>query len=235
MTDPLVQLQQILDEYLGGADSVHLLEAGCGSTSKVRLGANVSVTGIDISPLQLERNEALNEKILGDLQTYQFPKNCFDIIICWDVLEHLDKPDKALDQFFSSVKPGGLIILAYPNLYSLKGIITKLTPHVFHVWYYHYLLHRPDAGKNDTAPFVTFLRLRATYPVIRKMARANHAHEIFLALRESLSMRYVRQNFPFFDLSMNVISAVSRTLSLGNIDLSRSDCIQVFKSTPLQK
>jgi 2-polyprenyl-3-methyl-5-hydroxy-6-metoxy-1,4-benzoquinol methylase len=230
MSEILTQLQQVIDKYVDGAGSVRLLEAGCGSISKVRLGSSVSVTGIDISPMQLARNENLSEKILGDLQTYQFPDQCFDIIICWDVLEHLERPDRALDRFFRATKPGGLIILAYPNLYSLKGIATKITPHIADIWYYRYLLHRPDAGTNDTAPFVTFLRNSATYPAIRKMAKARRFQEILFGLRESLSMQYVRTHFQVFNFTMKAASAASRALTLGKVDLIQSDCIQVLKA-----
>jgi ubiquinone/menaquinone biosynthesis C-methylase UbiE len=185
--------------------------------------------------MQLARNKGLSERIVGDLQTYEFPDKCFDIIICWDVLEHLEKPHLALDRFFRAIKPSGLIILAYPNLYSLKGIITKITPHVFHIWYYRYLLHRPDAGANDTAPFVTFLRLSATYPAIRRMAGEKHCQEIIFALRESLSMQYVRKNFPLFNITMKAASMTSRIVTLGKLDLIQSDCVQVFKAPPPPK
>jgi SAM-dependent methyltransferase len=235
MSDILTQLQRVIDNYTGSGRNVRLLEAGCGSTSKVRLSSNVSVTGIDISPLQLARNESLSERILGDLQTYEFPDRCFDIIVCWDVLEHLEKPQLALESFFRAIKPGGLIILAYPNLYSLKGITTKITPHIFHIWYYRHLLHRPDAGTSDTAPFVTFLRLSATYPAIRRMAKAKRCQEILFGLRESLSMQYVRKNFQAFNLAMKAASVSSRALTLGKLDLIHSDCVQVFEAPPQMK
>jgi SAM-dependent methyltransferase len=230
--EPLEELQRLIDAYIATKDTVRLLEAGCGSMSKVRLGHKVLATGIDISAAQLLRNSNLNEKILGDIQTYQLEKNSFDMIICWDVLEHLNSPQLALEKFFHAIKPGGLIILAYPNLFSLKGFITKVTPHIVHVWYYRYLLHRPNAGKDDTAPFVTQLRLASTYPAIRRQANSNRAQEVFFALRESFSMQYVRKNFPPFNVAMKTASLVSRTLSLGKLDVIQSDCIQVFQASP---
>jgi len=230
MPDALQELQRLIDAHVANKVNVRLLEAGCGSISRIRLGDNVKITGIDISEIQLARNTAVTEKILGDLQTYQFQKDYFDLVICWDVLEHLDKPEQALQNFFHSIKRGGLIILAYPNLYSLKGVITKATPHNVHVWYYRRLLHRPDAGLNDTAPFVTPFRLAATYPAIRKIARAYSAREVFFALRESHSMQYVRKKFWLFNAGMKAASLLSRTLSLGRLDVIQSDCIQVLQS-----
>ncbi len=232
MSDPIEDLQRIVDSYAGKDDVIDLLEAGCGSTSRVRLSNKFRVTGIDISQEQLSRNTGLSVRILGDVQNYKFAKNSFDMIVCWDVIEHLDKPALALGSFFRAIKPGGLIILAYPNLYSIKGTVTKITPHYLHVLYYKYLLHRPDAGLNDTAPFVTPFRLDATYPRIKKMCIENNAKEVYFVLRESSSMKYVRKNFRIFDIGFGLASIASRAISLGRVDLTHSDCIQVLQAAP---
>jgi 2-polyprenyl-3-methyl-5-hydroxy-6-metoxy-1,4-benzoquinol methylase len=230
MPDPVSELQRLIDGYGGSGTPIRLLEAGCGSMSKVRLGENVRITGIDISEKQLARNDGLHERILADIQTYPLPEHSFDIIICWDVLEHLDDPASALRNFFRATKPGGLIILAFPNLFSLKGIITKFTPHPVHIWYYKRLLHVPNAGELDTPPFETRLRASATYPAIRRMAAAHKAVVAFFALRESHDMRYVRSKMPIMNVVMKTASFLSRTLTLGRFDAIQSDCIMVLRA-----
>lgn len=230
MPDAVSELQRLIDGYMTAGGTVRLLEAGCGSMSKVRLSENVEVVGVDISAKQLERNPGLHERILADIQNFDLPERSFDMIICWDVLEHLDAPQKALANFYRAIKPGGLIILAFPNLYSLKGLITKLTPHFMHVWYYRYLLHSENAGADDTPPFVTPFRTTATYPSIRRSARAHRAAVVLFALRESNDMQYVRKNFRFMDVVMRTASVISRALSGGRIDAMHSDCILVLRA-----
>jgi SAM-dependent methyltransferase len=230
MSDAIGELQRLIDDYAGAGGTIRLLEAGCGSMSKVRLGSNVQIVGIDISEKQLARNNDLHERILADIQTYKLPEQSFDMIICWDVLEHLNDPLKALSNFFSAAKPGGLIILAFPNLFSLKGLITKLTPHAVHVWYYRRLLHVPNAGANDTPPFMTPFRLSATYPSIRRHARSYHASVAFLGFRESPDMQYVRRNYWFMNVVMKSASAITRFLTFGRIDAIHSDCILVLRA-----
>lgn len=230
MADAIGDVQRLIDDYTAQDRTIRLLEAGCGSMSKLRLSPNVQVTGVDISEKQLARNTELCERILGDIQTCSLPTRSFDVIICWDVLEHLHNPQLALTNFFRAIKPDGLIILAFPNLYSLKGMITKLTPHFVHVWYYRHLLHTPEAGLHDTPPFVTPFRLAATYPSIRQLAAANHARVQYFALRESNDMRYVRRNFRFIAFIMRTASIISRLLTLGRIDAMDSDCIMVLRS-----
>src|SRR5690242_21931347 len=46
-------LQRFLEDRWGAARGLRVLDAGCGSASHVRIGADPIVTGIDISPEQL--------------------------------------------------------------------------------------------------------------------------------------------------------------------------------------
>ncbi len=149
-------LQDIIDN--SGGFKLDILEAGCGSISKFKFSNNHIITGIDISQKQLDRNIYIQKRVLGDIQEYNFPASSFDIIICWHVLEHLRYPSKAITNFIQSLKEDGRIVLASPNPFSLKGIVTKFTPHWFHVFIYRYIYGHKDAGKDDNAPFKTYLR-----------------------------------------------------------------------------
>ena len=148
-----------------------VLEAGCGSISHIALGDVDKIVGIDISEKQLGRNQQLDEKILGDIQTYDLGDQQFDIVVSWDVLEHIERPEKALDNFFKAVKADGLIILAAPNFYSLKGFVTWLMPHIMHVWFYRYLIGDKRAGTQDFGPFKTYLKSAMWPKNINKKAR----------------------------------------------------------------
>jgi SAM-dependent methyltransferase len=54
----------------------------------------------------------------GDMP-YAFPGAVFDILIAKHVVEHLRDPDQAVAEMSRVLKPGGLLILATPNLSSL--------------------------------------------------------------------------------------------------------------------
>lgn len=43
-------------------------------------------------------------------------------------LERLPRPKDALLNLCRTVRPQGLLILGFPNLLSVKGIVTKITP-----------------------------------------------------------------------------------------------------------
>lgn len=73
-----------------------------------------TVDGVDISQHQLDLNNHLSTKILGDIEEYDLGKSVYDLIICWDVVEHLPNPASALKIFFRAIKPNGIIIVGYP-------------------------------------------------------------------------------------------------------------------------
>jgi SAM-dependent methyltransferase len=120
-----------------------VLEAGCGSTSDVELPRRKHVVGIDVDPEQLNHNCLLDEKIQGDLQTYELPANRFDLIACVDVLEHLPFPERAIANMSRSLRPGGYLLIAGPEPYSYKGIVAKYTPHSMRHFIFKLITGRP--------------------------------------------------------------------------------------------
>jgi SAM-dependent methyltransferase len=229
MPNAIEQLQLLVNRFLESRGPVRILEAGCGSMSRIAFGDKKHVVGIDISEKQLERNKALDYALCGDIQTYRFPKAAFDIIVCWDVLEHLQTPEKAIERFFYTCKPGGLIILAFPNVYSFKGIVTKVSPHAIHVWYYKYLLNEPDAGQDDRAPFPTYLKSSMSYPAISRCASAHDASVDLLAFRESDDMKNVRRKFPILNALIGATSWTTKAFTSGRVDAANSDCVMVLR------
>ena len=91
----------------------------------------IKTVGIDISREQLDRNKVIQERILGDIQTYPLPRDEFVVVVCWDVIEHLAKPTDALVNMFNATKPAGFVILGFPNLASLKGSSRRQRPFGF--------------------------------------------------------------------------------------------------------
>jgi hypothetical protein len=131
------------------------------------------VTGIDISSDALDLNADVDEKIVGDIETYPLDRESYDIVYCWDVLEHLRRPEYAFRNVAQALAPGGLIVLGLPNVMSLKGLATKLTPHRLHIWYYRRLVGSRTAGMPGYGPFKTFLKLSLAPSRLSKLAQTN--------------------------------------------------------------
>lgn len=193
---------------LRGSHDLKLLEAGCGSASHFKFANLSSVVGIDISPEQLELNRVLQEKIQGDLQTYPLPHDAFDIVVCWDVIEHLPEPRAALANMFKSAKPGGVVVLGFPNLLSFKGLVTKFTPFWFHELFYRWM-------KYKTRHFPTYLRPAILPKRVVNFAQENGFSVVFNQVLEGGVTKKFKQRFWIVRVLLATADVVVRAVSFG--------------------
>lgn len=222
----IVKLQSAIDKLLYNRKNPKVLEAGCGSATAVKLGEQPYLVGIDISEKQLARNTYISEKIVGDLQTYNLPEAEYDAIICFYVLEHLDKPELALKNFVRAVKEDGLIILAQPNVLSIWGLTTKFTPHWFHVWVYRNIFGEKRAGTDDFGPFKTFSRYSISPVAVKRFAQENNLAIEYFDLYENFRQEGIRKKFgPVWKL----VEGMTKVLTLGQVDPDSTDFIVVLK------
>jgi SAM-dependent methyltransferase len=229
MKDQLAKLQPVVDRLLSGKEGIRVLDAGCGSHQYVRFPTSAHVVGLDVSAQQLGRNSSVDEKILGDVQTYPLPADTFDVAICWWVLEHLPRPDWALRNLARAVKPGGIVILAVPNPLCLKGLVTKFTPYRLHVWGYRHILGFKLAGVDGREPFRTYLRFAVAPGAIRRFAQVHGLTIEYFDLYEDWKHRELRERFGLSGARWRVLDGLIRTLSLGRIDAGLTDYIVVLR------
>ena len=57
----------------------------------------------------------------GDIGGLDLPREGFDLIFLWHVLEHLNEPDRAMKMAYEACSAEGTIILAVPNFASLES------------------------------------------------------------------------------------------------------------------
>lgn len=222
-------VQRIVNDMFRSRKTVRVLEAGCGSRSHVRLGSDAYLVGIDISQEQLERNIVLHERILGDIQSFPFPPRSFDIVFCWDVLEHIPRPKKALENFEKTVREDGIIVLGSPVANSLKGLITKYTPYWFHVMIYRRVLGNRLAGTNGYGPFPTFMRFSMSPRSICRFADKNNLGIEMFHTYEDIVQRNLRGKSRLLDLAFKTLGRLIKILSFGWIDPDGSDFIVVLR------
>jgi SAM-dependent methyltransferase len=107
-----------------GPRSGRVLEVGCGLGHLLSLfGENHQVYGTDINPWALKKAQ---ENVPGGLFAVMsaedlgaFPGKNFAIVIAKHVVEHLPYPERAVAEMGRVLAPGGLLVLATPNLDSL--------------------------------------------------------------------------------------------------------------------
>lgn len=219
---------EIINRNFKDYKKVKILEAGCGSYTRIKPTKIYTVSGIDISEKQLERNEHLSEKICGDIQTYPLSRLTYDMIICWCVLEHLKYPEKALMNFLNTLKPNGVFVLVLPNIWSVKGIFTKFTPTFVHVWFYRYFLREKSAGKEDIGPFKTYFKKEISLKNLRRYAQKHNMEEIYFTyiINEIKVRKPIKQVFTFF---MTFTGILLWVLSFGKIRQRNAEFMIVLR------
>jgi SAM-dependent methyltransferase len=222
----------IIKDNFSEREEVNVLEAGCGSVTHLELSKRYKVTGIDISRHQLERNKNISEKICGDIQVYPLQHASFDLVISWYVLEHIKKPLKAMENFKKALKSNGLIVLALPNIWSVKGIVAKFTPTIVHTWFYKYVLKEKFRGQNDMGPFKTYLKVNISPGNLMQFAAENNFDVVHFAYTSEFeAMNNIKQLNPIVYGIQTVVGAVLWLISLGKITTNNTEFVIVLRKT----
>jgi len=202
-----------------------IYEAGGGSTSFLPLDVlrRAHVTVVDIDEDQIRNNDYAQETILDDVQTYRFAPGSFDLVICYNVIEHLADVEAALSGFCESLKQGGLILIGAPNPKSLSGIVTKYSPHWFHVWFYRYVRGDKNAGQPGQAPFPTFFHPLVTLSNLEAFASAHGLQVIYRKEYESPRYPEMRARKPAFAALLDAVAVVMNLLLPGKADVRHGD------------
>lgn len=212
---------------------MRLLEAGCGEyLSPLGLDGRAYIVGIDNSEAQLARNSWADEKIHGDIVTHAFPAGTYDVVVCWDVLEHLPDPEAALDNLTRATSPGGLLVVKVPNVMSAKGLVTKFTPHWFHIWIYKHVFGYSNPGVGDTPPFRTYLRWAIRPRALRRFGRSHGLGIEMLGTYEADKQQGIRERLHLEGRLWRVLSRGVRLVTLGAVDPAATELIAVFRQPP---
>ena len=232
--EQIAKTNAVVERLLTGIVRPKVLEAGCGSLSLLRMPPDATVVGMDISATQLEKNQRVHERILRDIQSEDFPENEFDLIVCYNVLEHVRHPERAIRNFVKALKEGGVAVIAFPNVLSLKGLLTKFTPFWFHVWVYRVLLKDDTAGVDGNAPFPTPIRFSLRPGAVRQFALQNGLSIEYCSVYESDMQRHHLRGHFFVNLAMTWVGAAVRVLTLGKVDVNLTDCMIVVRKKALK-
>jgi SAM-dependent methyltransferase len=206
-----------------------IYEAGGGSTSFLPLGVldRAHVTVVDIDDDQIRNNTYAQQTILGDIQSYRFKPGSFDLVICYNVIEHLADVEAALLGFCESLRSGGLILIGAPNPKSLSGVVTKYSPHWFHVWFYRHVRGDSNAGKPGQAPFPTFFDPLVSLSRLEAFAAEHGLQVIYKKEYESPRFPEMRARKPvlaaLLDATALVMNLVLNLFVPGKADVRRGD------------
>lgn len=96
------RFHQAAASLIAQTDAHSLLDAGCGEGFAMQhlfRGNRIQVVGLDASVGALHLASQMNPQhrfVTGDVLSLPFPDNSVDLVLCMEVLEHLDDPDQGL-------------------------------------------------------------------------------------------------------------------------------------------
>jgi 2-polyprenyl-3-methyl-5-hydroxy-6-metoxy-1,4-benzoquinol methylase len=105
------------------APGVRVLDAGCGTgygLGILREAGAQSVVGVDISPEAVEHAAGSHgtesvDVVVGDVRHLDFADAEFDLVLCFEVIEHVDERDAILDELARVLSPTGVLCISTPN------------------------------------------------------------------------------------------------------------------------
>jgi SAM-dependent methyltransferase len=120
-----------------------LLDLGCSSGSFLEFmrGESWKLYGVEMSAEGAKRAEERSKAqvFVGDILNAPFARESFDVITCFDVLEHLYEPRKIMARVGEWLKPGGVFYVLVPNVNSAEARAfgsywhgLELPRHLFH-------------------------------------------------------------------------------------------------------
>lgn len=129
------KLQLLFETYL--SESCIVLDAGCGPTGRYvsNLPPDAWGVGLDIHRENVAKSKKANTSknvsfIVSDIQNLPFIDNTFDLIVCYDVLEHMEEPDNAVKELASVLKKRGRLLITTSNLFNPALLIDTLLPNI---------------------------------------------------------------------------------------------------------
>jgi SAM-dependent methyltransferase len=213
----------LVDRFSTKAPRIYEAGGGSASWAPAPIRNSCHMTVVDIDEVQLKNNRSADVKVLGDIQNWEFPSGSFDLVICYNVIEHLQAPDKAISQFYKSLAPGGVLFIGAPNPNSFSGWVTKFTPHWLHVAYYRYVLGYRLAGKPGWVPFPTVFHRVVSPPALIEYCRKLGFNVLYFCEYKGMIYDNMNERRPMLGKLLNISVSMANALTLWRKDLRNGD------------
>jgi SAM-dependent methyltransferase len=165
-------LAQDISDWAGEAAltgrALSVLDVGCGwgpllcQLEDEPYFGNIRISACDITDAKLYKRELYREFFIGDL-TGGYPKIAserYDVVVCEQVLEHLDRLDRAIATLVRVTRPGGILVIGVPIFFPPLHLARKyLVPRLAGV-----LGHPETASHLQAFSLLSFLRLLRAHP-----------------------------------------------------------------------
>jgi SAM-dependent methyltransferase len=144
-------------------NNIKMLDVGAGNKPYKNLFKNCLYESCEHETIHKETNISEDDHTFYCDITKEIPRtdNCYDLIICNEVLEHINEPSSALNEFNRILKPGGHLVITAPQCHGLHQ-----EPHN----YFNYLSHGLEyLLKKSNFSGITITPLGGSYHLLGKV------------------------------------------------------------------
>jgi 2-polyprenyl-3-methyl-5-hydroxy-6-metoxy-1,4-benzoquinol methylase len=194
---------ELIKKYVP-VDNPNLLDAGCAGGEFLEVAKGyANVWGQDLSDFAIEKAKQKNPELADRLQAApleesDFPKESFDVVVMWDVIEHIWEVRQVTEQLLKFVKKDGYLVLSTPNIGApiarlLKKYWAFMTPPEHLSFFtknsFHYLfekeldcqiLHWETKGKRANVGFILY-KIKRIIPWLIPSSLLNWFQKSFLS------------------------------------------------------
>jgi 2-polyprenyl-3-methyl-5-hydroxy-6-metoxy-1,4-benzoquinol methylase len=112
-----------------------VLDAGCGTGygTEILAAAAERVVGIDISQEAIDYahshyEQSSSEFSVGDLRALPFEEDTFDLVVSFEVIEHIEEQQLVISELHRVLRPKGVLVISSPN----RAVYPSGNPHHIH-------------------------------------------------------------------------------------------------------
>lgn len=200
------------------------MEAGV----KFKIRSPAYVVGVTAFEAEKSPRRDANEYVETDLSTIELEPDEYDVALCCNVLEHLQRPLDVLPLLQAGLKDAGLLVVMMPNVLSLKGLITRYVPSATRRWFYGRLGASADI---DLASTVHSFSLRPA--AFQRYARKSGWGLEYWRVYEGGVQRTVRHRLGVIGWRWRFIVLATRFVSLGFVTAEGTGIIAVLRKVAL--
>jgi SAM-dependent methyltransferase len=226
LREELARAERFVESCLPHEVVVKVFAMEAGTLFGVRSPAYV--VGVETVQAEKSPRRDADEYRTVDLERVELESAEYDLVLCCNVLEHTRRPLATLPSFHQGLKAGGLMVIMVPNVVSLKGLVTRLTPHSVHRWYFRRIVGRsPDLAP---APGLHSLSLRPRS--LRRHVSEGGWHIEYWRIYEGGMQKSLRYRLGVVGWRWRLVVVLTRVLSLGLVTAEGTGVIAVLSKAP---
>jgi 2-polyprenyl-3-methyl-5-hydroxy-6-metoxy-1,4-benzoquinol methylase len=102
------------------AEGRQVLDVACGEgygTAMLSAAGAAGATGVDVDSAAVEHarsHHAIDARV-ADIRSLPFDDGAYDLVVSFETIEHVEEPERALDELARVCAPGGLLVISTPN------------------------------------------------------------------------------------------------------------------------